>query len=122
MTFGQRLTELRTKKEITQEELAEKLNVSSQTIRRWEYDSTCPDINQLVRLSSVLNVSTEFLLHGKEEAVLSINGKTAKIEPALPKKQIKVVLMMRVARPQIKMVRNVVMRTAKLMMALAVLL
>ena len=63
MNLAEKITELRKKKGISQEELAEILNVSRQTISRWEVGTALPDAVNLVQLSKVFDVSTDYLLH-----------------------------------------------------------
>ena len=62
MTFGDQLTKARKEKELTQEELAEKLNLSRQTILRWEKNQVFPDISNLKAVAQVLDVSFDYLL------------------------------------------------------------
>ncbi len=62
MTFGDQLTNARKEKELTQEELAEKLNLSRQTILRWEKNQVFPDISNLKAVAEVLDVSFDYLL------------------------------------------------------------
>lgn len=62
MTLGKRIAELRKNKNITQESLAEMMDVSPQAVSKWENDISCPDINSLPRLSEVLDCSLDFLL------------------------------------------------------------
>lgn len=57
---GQFLKTLRKEKSITQETLAEALNVSSRTVSRWETGSNMPDISLLVELSEFYQVSLLF--------------------------------------------------------------
>ena len=59
--FGERLKKLRKSANITQTALAEKLNVHSQTVSRWERDSSAPDIAMYGMLSHILGVSLEEL-------------------------------------------------------------
>ena len=47
MTLGEKLYTLRTKQNMTQEQLAEKLQVSRQSISKWESDATRPDLGKL---------------------------------------------------------------------------
>ena len=51
---------------LSQEQLAEKLDVSRQAISKWESGQANPDINNLLKLSSIYEVSTDYLLSGKE--------------------------------------------------------
>ena len=64
-TFGQRFTRLRKQRNITQEELGERIGVSGQAVSKWENDASMPDISLLVQLSEILGVSLDELL-GKE--------------------------------------------------------
>ncbi len=64
-TLGQRISTLRHKKELTQDELAEKLGISPQAVSKWENDQTCPDISLLPLLAKILGVSVDELLSGK---------------------------------------------------------
>lgn len=67
MKFGKRIIELRKKKNITQEQLAKKLEVTRQTISNWESDITCPDMNQTLELAKVFEVSLNDLLNEQIE-------------------------------------------------------
>ena len=60
-----KIKELRIKNNLTQEELAEKLNVSRQTISKWELGETNPNINQAKEISKIFNVSLEELVNEK---------------------------------------------------------
>lgn len=62
MTFGERLAKARKEKEFTQEELAERLNLSRQTILRWEKNQVFPDISNLKAAAQILDVSFDYLL------------------------------------------------------------
>ena len=64
-TFGQRFTRLRKQRNLTQEELGERIGVSGQAVSKWENDASMPDISLLVQLSEILGVSLDELL-GKE--------------------------------------------------------
>lgn len=67
MTFGNQLIKARKEKGFTQEQLAEELNLSRQTILRWEKNQVFPDISNLRAVAQVLNVSFDYLL-GEVEA------------------------------------------------------
>lgn len=66
MTLGVRLQELRKSHNLSQEQLAEKLDVSRQAVSKWESSQANPDINNIVKLSNLYEVSTDYLLTGKE--------------------------------------------------------
>ena len=67
MTIGKRISRLRKEKKLSQEYLAEKLDVSRQAVSKWENDLTSPDTNNLVTLAQLLGVSMEYLATGKEQ-------------------------------------------------------
>lgn len=62
MNFGTNLTAARKAKGLSQEELADRLNVSRQTIYKWETQVTYPDIDKLCDIAKCLEVSTSYLL------------------------------------------------------------
>ena len=62
MDIGRTIKELRQKKGITQEELAEALRVSVQTVSRWENSVNVPDLAMLPELTAYFNVTADYLL------------------------------------------------------------
>lgn len=68
MSFGSNIGYLRKKKGITQEELAERMYVSRQTISRWETDSVYPDVETVIRLCELLECDMETLVRGDASA------------------------------------------------------
>lgn len=65
MNFGEKITTLRKQKGITQEQLAEQLGVTRQTISKWELNQSTPDLNYISQLSDLFEVTTDYLI--KEE-------------------------------------------------------
>lgn len=65
-SFGKRFQELRKEKKMTQEEVAERLNISSQAVSKWENDISYPDISLLVEIANMFGTSVDTLL-GKDE-------------------------------------------------------
>lgn len=63
MTTGEKLATLRKKKNLTQEQLAEILNVSRQSVSRWEMDVAFPETEKLIKLSKLLDCSIDYLLN-----------------------------------------------------------
>ena len=61
MDLGKKILELRKKLNLSQEQLADKLNVSRQTISKWELNETTPDIKQAKELSIIFKVSLDEL-------------------------------------------------------------
>ena len=68
MILAEKITELRKKNGWSQEELAEKLEVSRQSISKWEGAQSTPDMNRILKMSEIFGVSTDYLL--KDEMVL----------------------------------------------------
>lgn len=62
MTLGKRIQELRKQNNFSQEQLAEKLEVSRQAISKWELDQSIPDTDKIIQLSYLFRVSTDYLL------------------------------------------------------------
>lgn len=67
MTFGEKLKEARKKAGLSQEQFAEKMNVSRSAIAKWETDKGMPDVNNLKVMSQLLNVSIDYLLDEDEK-------------------------------------------------------
>ncbi len=66
MTFGEKLQKLRTGAGLSQDALAELLDVSRQAVSRWERDETMPETEKVVRLSAYFHVTTDYLLKEEE--------------------------------------------------------
>lgn len=66
MSLGQRLIELRKEKKLSQEEVAGKLNVTRQTVSKWETDQSTPDFDKILPLCELYGISTEELITGKK--------------------------------------------------------
>ncbi len=62
MNLGNHLSDARKKKGLSQEEVAEKLGISRQTVSKWETDETLPDIRQSKRLAVLYGVSLDELV------------------------------------------------------------
>lgn len=69
MIFSEKLQLLRKNKGFTQEEFAEKLNVSRQAVAKWEAGRAYPDIVNLIQISDLLNVTVDYLVKDQECAV-----------------------------------------------------
>lgn len=64
--IGVHLKRIRKERQLSQEQVAQRLNISRQAISRWENDLAMPDIDNLVVLSKLYEVSIEELLGEKE--------------------------------------------------------
>lgn len=63
---GERLTELRIKNNMTQEEFAEYMCVTRQSVSKWETDKTYPDVEKLIKIAELYNVTLDYLVRGQE--------------------------------------------------------
>ena len=66
MIFSEKLAILRKNKGITQEALAQKLNVSRQAVAKWESGQVYPDISNLIQISNLMNVTVDYLVRDGE--------------------------------------------------------
>ena len=66
MTFGEKLQDLRRKAGMSQDTLAEKLDVSRQAVSKWERDETMPETEKLVRIAQLFRASLDELLLDRE--------------------------------------------------------
>ena len=78
------LKELRKEKGLTQEQLAEVLNVSSRTVSRWETGSNMPDISMLVEIADFYDVSIPEIVQGERESE-NMNKETKETAVAMAK-------------------------------------
>lgn len=62
MTFGEKLQMLRTRRGLSQDALAEALDVSRQAVSQWERNETLPETEKVIRLSRYFSVTTDYLL------------------------------------------------------------
>lgn len=74
LKFAENLKKYRQAKELSQENLAQQLYVSRQAISKWEQGDGAPDLNNLVKLAELLDVSLDTL-------VLGVDPESAKVDP-----------------------------------------
>ena len=72
MEFSEKLLTLRKANNLTQEQLAEKLDVSRQSVSKWESGQATPEMERITQLSAVFNVTTDYLLKSSEINDLSV--------------------------------------------------
>lgn len=65
--MGDLICALRKQRNMTQKDLADKLNVTDKAVSKWERGLSCPDINTIPELAGLLNISVEELLHFQEK-------------------------------------------------------
>ena len=64
MTLGEKISALRSQHEMSQGDLAEKMNVSRQSISKWETDTSVPELDKLIQLSEVFHITLDELVKG----------------------------------------------------------
>ena len=73
MVLGDKIIRLRRQNGWSQEELAEQLGISRQSVSKWESGTSVPDLDKIIKLSGIFRVSTDYLLKEEsEEAERSI--------------------------------------------------
>lgn len=80
MTIGEKITQLRISADLSQEQLAEKMSVSRQSVSKWEMNQAMPQVDKILQLCEIFSISTDELLHGKINlcTAISISGKQNK--------------------------------------------
>ena len=66
MKFNEKLINLRKKAGLSQEELGYKLNVTRQTVSKWELGQTTPEMDKLIEISKIFNISVDELINESE--------------------------------------------------------
>ena len=80
MILADKIIDLRKKAGWSQEELAEKLGVSRQSVSKWEGAQSIPDMNKILQLSDLFGVSTDYLLKDSLEASEPVPTQDAETE------------------------------------------
>ena len=68
MTFGEKLQKLRKERGWTQEQLAAQISISRQALSKWELGTAVPDTENVVQISKLFQVSTDYLLYDEYES------------------------------------------------------
>ena len=79
--LGEKLLDLRKSKGLSQEEVADKLGVTRQTVSKWETDQSTPDFDKIAPLCELYEISADELLTGvvtKKEEVITTNNNDSK--------------------------------------------
>lgn len=78
MSLGENIVRLRTEKRLTQEDLADLLGVSRQSVSKWESDASTPELDKLIRLSEVFDITVDKLV--KEENITEEETPAGEVE------------------------------------------
>ncbi len=73
-SIGKRLALLRKKFGWTQEEVAQKLNVSAQAVSKWENDTSMPDISLITTIATLYETTTDFILGNDKTPIVSVQN------------------------------------------------
>lgn len=84
MSLGENIARLRAQKNWSQEELAQSLEVSRQSVSKWETDASVPDLDKLVKLSEAFGVTLDELVHGLTAAPAASPAPKPAPLPAMP--------------------------------------
>ena len=74
MILAEKISEERKKNGWNQEELAEKLSVSRQSVSKWESGQSVPDLNRILELARIFGVTTDYLLKDEIEEAENVDG------------------------------------------------
>lgn len=66
MSIGQRITQLRTELNMSQNQLAKAMEISRQAVSKWENGQSTPDSTKMIKLADVLNTDVEYLTTGRQ--------------------------------------------------------
>ncbi|TQV73190.1 helix-turn-helix transcriptional regulator [Aliikangiella marina] len=80
MILADKIIKLRKQFAWSQEELADKMGVSRQSVSKWESTNSIPDLNKIIKLAEIFGVTTDYLLKDNIETIESINGE---VEPTI---------------------------------------
>lgn len=86
MEFNKMLYDLRKKKGISQEELANEINVTRQTISKWELGESTPDMEKMISLSNYFDTTLDELVLGRKSSSLEENNKETAVTKIMNKK------------------------------------
>ena len=75
MNLGNKINEIRKENNMSQEEFAEALNVSRQTVSNWENYKNYPDIATIILISNKFNISLDILLKGDKKMIKDLDKK-----------------------------------------------
>ena len=97
MSLGTNISRLRAEKRLSQGDLAEVLEVSRQSVSKWETDSSVPDLNRLMKLSQLFGVTLDELVTGAEPQ-LKVETPPVMVSPSMPGRKIAGIILFCMAR------------------------
>ena len=93
MTLAEKIQEMRKANNLTQEQLAEMLNVSRQAVSKWESEQSMPEIDKIVQMSEIFNTTTDCLLKNNptKQQQAGRNDDAGNAKAALNTKQLSII-------------------------------
>ena len=92
MNIGERITSLRKGKNISQAELAKRMDVSRQAVSKWEQGASSPDTEKLIQLAEIFDVEVEYLATGikpePKSVVLNVVETVERVEEKVVVKEV----------------------------------
>ncbi len=76
MTLGEKIISLRTAEKLSQGDLAEKLNVSRQSVSKWETGASIPELEKLIQMSEIFHISLDEFVKGEDIASTTTDTET----------------------------------------------
>lgn len=89
MKFNEKLIELRRKAGLSQEDLGYKLNVTRQTVSKWELGQTTPEMDKLIEMSKIFNISVDELINENKTETQNIQTTQIEDQPIIDKEDSK---------------------------------
>ncbi len=96
MNIGEKIYKLRTEKNLSQGDLADMLEVSRQSVSKWENDTAVPDLDKLIKLCDVFEISLDEIT-GREKTEKKPNNKLENIKNSMTKTQFKGCVLLSIA-------------------------
>ncbi|HSL85679.1 MAG TPA: helix-turn-helix transcriptional regulator [Bacteroidales bacterium] len=78
MNLGERILEMRTRANMSQSDLADVLDVSRQSVSKWETNSSVPELGKLLKMSEIFEISMDDLVRGERETLVSASEDTVR--------------------------------------------
>ena len=75
MNLGETISKLRKQKNMTQSELAQKLNVTDKAVSKWERNVSCPDVYTIAKIAEIFNVSVDELMSAQKSSQKKLESK-----------------------------------------------
>jgi len=89
MTLGENIVRLRTQKNWSQGDLADALDISRQSVSKWETDASIPELDKLLKLSELFGVTLDELVRGEDAPKAETAVPAAQAVPPLSRRRLR---------------------------------